>query len=239
MHPATPHDKLLQLYPGVHFLHGSIRMRPGVCINRNMMVLEHEGSLTLINPVRMNEAGLARLDALGKVTALVRLGDFHGLDDAFYLHRYQCDLRAQHGSRIKKRVAPTHFIEAGAPGPVPNSEYFVFPSATFPEAALLLREHHLLITTDSLQYYDKPLRHFSLPAKLAFRFLGFRRGLNIGPMWLKGVTPEGGSLKADFEQLLALDFDAVVGAHGVPMASGAKAALRAQVTRIFGPSPAR
>lgn len=234
MHPAaTRHDSLEQLFPGVYFLHGSIQMNPAVRINRNMIVLEHNGALTLINPVRLNDAGLAALDKLGKVTTLVRLGDFHGLDDAFYLERYACALHGQQGSRIYKRVPPTVFFEGGSPGPVPDSEYFVFSAATCPEAALLLKAHGLLITTDSLQHYDGPLRHFSLPAKLAFRFLGFHRGLNIGPMWLKGITPKGGSLKADFEKLLTLEFDAMVGAHGVPLRHGAKAALQAEVARVF------
>ena len=234
MHPAaTQHDPLQELYPGVHFLHGSIQMKPGVRINRNMIVLAHDGNLTLVNPVRLNEQGLAALDALGQVTEIVRLGDFHGLDDAFYLERYGCALRGQKGSRVYKSVPPTQFFEDGSAGPVPDSEFFVFAGAKFPEAALLLKQHGLLITTDSLQYYGKALRHFSLPAKMAFRFLGFHRGLNIGPMWLKGVTPEGSSLKAEFERLVSLEFDAVVGAHGEPLTRGARTAVKQEIARVF------
>jgi hypothetical protein len=40
-------------------------------------------------------------------------------------------------------------------------------------------------------------------------------------------------LKADFEQLLALDFDALVAAHGLLMESGAKAALEVEVQKRF------
>lgn len=235
MHPpATRHDALKQLFPGVYFLQGSIQMKPGVRINRNMVVLAHEGELTLINSVRLNDEGLAALDQLGKVTALVRLGDFHGIDDAFYLERYQCDLWGQQGSRVYKRVPPTRFFADGDAGPVPHARYFTFSAVTCPEAALLLTSHGLLITTDSLQYYGKQLRHFSLPAKMAFPFLGFHRGLNIGPMWLKGVTPEGASLTSDFERLATLEFDALVGAHGEPLMTGAKAALLKELTKVFG-----
>ncbi len=234
MHPAaTLHDALKQLFAGVYFLHGSIQMKPGVRINRNMLVLAHQGELTLINAVRMNNEGLNALDQLGKVTALVRLGDFHGLDDAFYMERYRCALRGQQGSRTYRSTPPTQTFSDGDAGPVPNSTYFAFTSATCPEAALLLANHGLLITTDSLQYYGKQLRHFSLPAKMAFPFLGFRRGLNIGPMWLKGVTPKGGSLRADFERLAALEFDALVGAHGEPLLTGARQALRDEIARVF------
>jgi len=235
MHPSvTRHDALSELFPGVYFLQGSIQMRPGVRINRNMIVLAHEGELTLINSVRLNEAGLAALDQLGKVAALVRLGDFHGMDDAFYIERYQCDLWGQKGTRVYKRVPPTHFFADGDVGPVPHASYFAFSAPSCPEAALLLASYGLLITTDSLQFYGKQLRHFSLLAKTAFPFLGFHRGLNIGPMWLKGVTPKGGSLQSDFERLAALEFDALVGAHGDLMRTGAKAALCDELLRVFG-----
>lgn len=98
MHPpAYPHDELMALYPGVYLLHGSIKMGPGVWMNRNMVVLKNGNDLILINPVRMNSQSLARLDKLGRVKYILRLGDFHGLDDAFYLDRYQCEFWAQAG----------------------------------------------------------------------------------------------------------------------------------------------
>ena len=85
--PAYPHDQIQNLYPGVFLLHGSIKMGPGMRMNRNMVILQSGPEITLINPVRMNEEGLTALDLLGKVSKIIRLGDFHGLDDEFYLNR--------------------------------------------------------------------------------------------------------------------------------------------------------
>lgn len=234
MYPSEyPHDQLETLYPGVYLLHGSIRMGPGMRMNRNMIILQHGRELTLINPVRMTEEGLAALDALGDVNNLLRLGDFHGLDDAFYLDRYKCTFWTQDGQATYKEPSPGAKICANAESPFPNSEFFIFDTAVHPEAALLLKEYKLLITTDSVQYHAD-WSYFTWVTKFAFKLLGFKPGINIGPPWLKRTTPKGSSLKGDFDKLMKLDFDAVVGAHGLPLASGAKELLQAEVRRVFG-----
>jgi hypothetical protein len=88
--PAYPHDELKLLHPNVYLLHGSIKMGPGMRMNRNMIVLKSGSGLSLINPVRMDSDGLLKLDSLGRVKHILRLGDFHGLDDEFYLAAYFC-----------------------------------------------------------------------------------------------------------------------------------------------------
>jgi len=87
--PAYPHDPIKEIYPDIYLVHGSIRMGPGLRISRNMIILRQGEDLTLINPVRLSAEGLNDLDALGKVINIVRLGDFHGLDNQFYIRRYK------------------------------------------------------------------------------------------------------------------------------------------------------
>ena len=231
--PAFPQDELSILYPGVYLLHGSIKMGPGMRMNRNMIVLKNDDELILINPVRMTEDGLARLDELGNVKFIFRLGDFHGLDDQFYLDRYKCELWAQDGQETYKVPKPDKIISPATESPFPGSLFFVFENAKYAEAALLLKSHKLLITTDSVQYHAD-WSYFSRFTKFAFKLIEFKAGLNIGPSWLKRVTPKGGTLKPDFDRLLALDFDSIVAAHGLHMKSGAKEALSAEVRRVFG-----
>ena len=96
----------------------------------------------------------------------------------------------------------------------------------------MLKSHKLLITTDSVQYHSD-WSYFTWFTKFAFKLLGFKIGVNIGPPWLKRVTAKGTSLKADFEKLLELDFDSIVAAHGLLMQSGAKQALKQEVSRVF------
>lgn len=231
--PAYPHDPIKQLYPGVYLLHGSIRMGPGMRLNRNMLILQQGDELTLINPVRMSEAGLEQLDTLGKVKKIIRLGDFHGLDDRFYLERYSCEFWCQKGQGTYPEPEASVYINGETTGPVADSEFFIFSSATFPEAALLLKRHKLLITTDAVQHHNG-WSYTSTITKFAFRLLGFKAGVNIGPPWLKRVTPKGGSMKGDFERLLVLDFDALIAAHGVLLGNGAKGLLQKEVQRAFG-----
>ena len=231
--PAYPHDDIETLFPGVWLVHGSIRMGPGMRMNRNMIILKHENELTLINPVRLNDEGLAKLDELGAVKRIMRLGDFHGLDDPFYLDRYQCEFWAQDGQDTYKTPQPTNIISSATDSPVPGSQFFIFEGARYPEAALFVSEHRFLITTDSVQYHAG-WRYFSWFTKIVFRLLGFKKGMNIGSFWLKRVTPKGGSLIDDFDHLLNLDFDALVAAHGMPLKSGAREAVRSEVVNTFG-----
>ena len=230
--PAYPHDELKAIYSDVYLLHGSIKMGPGMRMNRNMVVLKNGSDLILVNPVRMNGESLSKLDELGRVKYILRLGDFHGLDDAFYLDRYKCEFWAQTGQDTYKSPKASTIITANVEPPLPNSQFFIFESAKFPEAALLLKEHKLLITTDSVQYHAD-WSYFSGFTKFVFKLLGFKVGINIGPPWLKRVTPKGSSLKPDFEKLLSLDFDSIVAAHGLLLESGGRELLNHEVHRVF------
>jgi len=230
--PSYPHDEIKSLYPGVYLLHGSIKMGPGIRMNRNMLILNNAGELTLVNPVRMSEEGLSSLEKLGSVKNILRLGDFHGLDDSFYLDRYKCEFWAQDGQDTYKFPQPTKLVSAKSESPFPNSEFFIFETAKYPEAALLLKNHGLLITTDSVQYHAD-WSYFTWITKLVFKLMGFKVGINIGPPWLNRVTPKGNSMKSDFDKLLALDFDSIVAAHGLQLDSGAKEALNTEVNRVF------
>jgi len=230
--PAYPHNEIQTIFPDVFWVHGSIRVGPGMRMNRNMVILREGGDLTLINPVRLNDEGLARLDMLGQVVRVIRLGDFHGLDDQFYVDRYQCLFWAQAGQSVYENPVIDVLVDEAAPGPVKDSEFFVFRQSRFPEAALLLHRHRLLITTDSLQYH-KDWSYFSRFTKVVFKLMGFHRGMNIGGPWLKRATPPGGSLQLDFERLCELDFDAMIAAHGHMLRKGAKAAVKAEVRTRF------
>lgn len=230
--PAYPHDEIETLYPDVYLLHGSIKMGPGMRMNRNMIILKNSNELTLINPVRMSDDGLSKLDRLGEVKRVIRLGDFHGLDDPFYVNRYTCEFWAQAGQETYKSPLPTHQISNITDGPIPDSEFFIFESALYPEAALFLTGHKLLITTDSVQFYGD-WSYFSWFTKVAFKLLGFKIGINIGPPWLKRVTPKQGTLKHDFVRLLNLDFTSIIGAHGQQLKTVAKKSLRDEVNKIF------
>jgi hypothetical protein len=87
------------------------------------------------------------------------------------------------------------------------------------------------VTCDSVQNYERdPL--ISTVGKIVMYPMGFFTPCVIGPIWLKAVTPPGGSVRSDFERVLALDFDHLISAHGTPKVGGAKAALARNVERL-------
>ncbi|MEC7546992.1 MAG: hypothetical protein VXZ05_00080 [Pseudomonadota bacterium] len=62
--PAFPHQDIQELFPDVFWVHGSVRVGPGMRLNRNMLILREGRELTLVNPIRLSDAGLVDLDAL-------------------------------------------------------------------------------------------------------------------------------------------------------------------------------
>ena len=51
-------------------------LNPFVRLSRNMVVIRHQDELTLINSVRPTETTEKALDALGKVTHIMKIGSF-------------------------------------------------------------------------------------------------------------------------------------------------------------------
>lgn len=231
--PAQPHGDLESLGNDMWWVPGSMRMNWFLSISRNMVIVRHAGELTLLNPIRLDAAGEAALESLGEVRHLVRLGCFHGCDDAYLKQRYGATFWCQTGSRRYPEPVPDQVLEEGGELPLPDAQLLVFREVKRPECALLIRRGPgLLVTCDSLQHYADWSRH-SLVARLMLPRMGFSRSLLVGPLWKKFQTPEGGSLRPDYERLLALDFDAFVSAHGQPLLSGAKTAARAAVEKAY------
>ena len=227
-HPAPfPHGALLPLVDDVHYLVGSVRMGPGVRIGRTMTVLVHEGELTLVNAIRLQDLG--PLEALGRVAHVVKIG-IHGMDDAFYAKACGATRWALPGVDLPEPVERLSVDNL----PVPWVSLFSFEHTVQPEGALLAdRDGGVLITCDSVQNWPDT-EQCSLLAKPLTSIMGFNaRPAQIGPPWRKGMTPPGGSLKEDFERMCQLPFRHLVGGHGKPLMGGAKEALMATVSATF------
>lgn len=233
--PVYPHDPIQEIAPDLFMVRGSVRLNALGRITRNMAVIRHEGGLSLVDPIRLDGAGEQALLALGKIERILRLGPMHGLDDPYYVERFGAELWAPGESeqypepKVQQRLVP------GALLPFPDAEVFLF-AAKQPEAALLVkgprRDPAVLLTCDAMQHYGD-YRHNSLILRLLMPFIGFPRTTLVGPIWLKMMTPPGGSLQKDFERLAALDFDALLSAHGSFLPHGAKAAVAAAVRKVF------
>ena len=231
--PAQPHGAIQKLTDDVHFVRGTMRMNALMSIARNMIIVRHAGQLTLLNAVRLSEAGEKELEALGKVKHVMRLGPFHGIDDPYYVRRYGARFWTLDGCGAPLPALDER-IHAGATPPMLGARFFVFEHTRKPEAVLHLdADGGSLLTCDSFQHHPD-LSGNSLMAKLFMTVMGFKRPANIGRMWLKAMQPRAGSLKADFDRLLELRFERLLAAHGGPLETGAHAAAAATVARIYG-----
>lgn len=224
---ATPHGELLPIFDDAWWLTGTVKFNPVIRLARNMAVLRNGRELTLINAIRLDDAGLKKLEALGDVAHVMRIG-IHAMDDAFYLDRYG----AKYWSVDRGGLAPsTTELTEDCALPFPDAEVFRFRDTVEAEAAILVRrEGGLLITCDSVQHWA-PSPLMSLSAKMITRVMGFQKPAQIGPPWKKIMTPKGGTLKPDFERLAGLGFDKLIGAHGGLLERDATDALRATIRR--------
>lgn len=226
--PAYPHGSLDEVFDGLFFLRGTIRVGPGVSVTRNMVVVKQGDELVLVNSVRLNEEGEAALEQLGKVRHLVRLGAFHGADDAYYVHRYKPTFWAPKGQNHAAGLSADRDLRDGE-SPIDGSGVFTFQHGKQPEAALLIeREGGVIVPCDAYQNWTT-FEGCSAIGKLMLRAMGFGPTLIGGP-WTNAM---GRRVKEDFDVLVERDFRHLLPAHGEPIVGTANEGLRAAMRHRF------
>lgn len=241
--PAVePHGPIEELFEAVFMVHGTITLfsaGPDYQVNRNMVILRDgasgngTGALTLIHSVRLDATGEAALEALGTIKHVMRLGAMHGQDDAYYVNRYGAKFWCHANTPVYREPVSDHVLSAGCELPVANAELFAFELPMAPETALLIRrDGGLLITADSLQHHEA-YTNCSPPMVERMKAAGFDLTTIVGPIWQQRLTPKGGTLKPDFDRLLALDFKHHISAHGALARNTAHALAEAAVAKAF------
>ncbi|MCA9714110.1 MAG: hypothetical protein H6713_24985 [Myxococcales bacterium] len=240
--PVYPHGALEEVFPDIFVVKGSLRM-PGplpVRFSRNMVVIRQGGALTLVNSMRLDDAGLAALERLGTVAHVVRLAGFHGMDDPFYKRRYDAKIWAVKGMvyapgfDAMKTPAERGYFHADVYAdestalPLEGAALICFDCKAGEGVLRLDRDGGILVTGDSLQNWDRADRFFNWPATLMMRMMGFIKPYNLGPGWLKAAEPRADELAS----ILTLEFEHVLPAHGVPVIGGAREKYRPAIERF-------
>ncbi|MFT5712472.1 MAG: hypothetical protein ACJAVV_003686 [Alphaproteobacteria bacterium] len=99
--PAARHSEVKNVYGDIYSVRGKMTSTPSrplferifLYYSRTMTIVRRKNNddifeLTLINTIRLNDKTLAKLSEHGGIRHVVRLGAFHGVDDAFYVQRY-------------------------------------------------------------------------------------------------------------------------------------------------------
>jgi hypothetical protein len=215
-------------------------------INRNMVVLRHnKRELTLINPVRLDADGEARLLQLGGIARIIRLAPNHGTNhDRYYIDKFPQVRRwapARSAADSHDPNLPVHRLLTDDDDAIlPACHVFCFQETAQPECALLILQDYvgnLLVTSDSLQSHQaNPLVNMPVRAKLAAE--GMLAGkIHISSAWLRSASHTRShrqkALRGEFERLLRLDFARMVGSSGTMVYEGAKEGTVLAVERTF------
>jgi|MEHZ01.4.fsa_nt_MEHZ011011141.1_4 hypothetical protein len=228
---AMKHGDLEEISPNVFFVTGSCSIRRPLPMkfSRNMTVVREGNELTLINTVRLNDAGLEQLDALGQVKHVIRIAGFHGMDDPFYKDRYGAkvwSVDAVYNSSFEPDPKPEDiYLEADVvlSGetilPISSARIVAINSSVPKEALLLLeRDGGILISGDCLQSWSETDQYFSFIGKKMMKKAGFIKAHNVGPAWLKFAKPD----KTEMKNILNVEFQNLLPAHGKPVVGSAK-----------------
>jgi hypothetical protein len=232
--PALPHGDIQEVFPDVFFVTGTMQtvlMGAHWHFSRNMTIVREGTALTLINTVRLDDAGLAQLDALGTVKNVVKIGALHGLDDAFYKQRYGATLWAPAGMPHDHGLTADKLLEPGGEMPFAGASLFVFEATKLPECIVRIdREGGILVACDALQNWVGPDAFFSEESRKMMTDMGFFQSANIGPVWIKVNEPQA----QDFVRLRDVPFRHVLCGHGVPLRDTAHEAFQTRFRQVFG-----
>ena len=233
---VLPHDPPKQIAEDLFVIHGCVKPNAVVRFTRNMTIVRDQGQLTLINPVRMDDAGLLALEKLGKIAHVLRLGPMHGRDDSFYVDRYSAEFWSFEGGTTYTTPVIKQVLSEGGALPFSNAKLFELKHVVEPEGVILLeRSPGILLTCDAIQSYTTfpHMPHTNWLARRMLPLLGFNRETLIGPLWMKLAVKDRDGIKAEFERLLKLDFDQLLSAHGTFVPKNAHAEVARAFVKVF------
>jgi hypothetical protein len=232
--PALPHGRMEEIFPDVFFVTGAMKaelMNSHWQFSRNMTIVREGDALTLINSVRLDDAGLAELDTLGRVVNVVKIGALHGRDDAFYRRRYNANFWALPGTLHEHGLMADKELRPGGEMPFAGCNVFEFSTTKRPECILRIdRAGGILVASDSLQNWVAPDEFFSDESRQKMTEMGFFQSANFGPLWMQVNEPKA----TDFVRLRELSFRHVLCGHGAPLRDTAKEAYSARIQNVFG-----
>jgi hypothetical protein len=228
---ALPHGEIFKVVDDVYCVLGTnIIMHGGMQIkaSRTMTIIRENNDLTLVNSIRLNHNGLQQLQKLGLVKNVIRLGAFHGRDDAFYQTTYGAKLYAFGQMDFSHGEALDYDLSQGSP--IVPSHIIEFKTTKFKEALLLIKKAGgILISCDSIKNWQDKDQFFSDETFDMLKHAGSIGTAKIDPTWLKAMAPAKDELKT----ISDLDFSILISAHGPALTDQPKRWLKKEIDRVL------
>ena len=232
--PGSVFGTLEQVFDDIWWAWGTVKFAPGIVFPRNMTIVREPDGLVVIHPVMMPEDEQRKVEALGPIKHVVRLGAFHGMDDLAYQRRYGATTWLAPGVDTHPELRRDRELVPGGELPIAGATLHSIEASKTPELLMLLPRHDgVLLACDSVQNWETTTGCSFLGGTMA-RMMGFRGRACIGPGWRKQCEPKDGvGFKNDFERILGLDFRHALGGHGAPILNTAKDDLRTQANKLY------
>lgn len=219
--PAWPHSKIKEILPNIFFVMGTnVTQYEGVTLqhSRNMIIVRNLDKLSLINAVRLTENGLKELTSLGKIENVIKIGSFHGRDDAFYLENYHAKLWSLPNMEHENNRNADYILTPDSLMPFDNCGIIPFNSSKFPEAILHIQQDDgMLITCDSIKNWLTTDEFFSDSTAKIYEQQGIFGCASINKIWLQATQID----KSELLALKKLHFCHLLSAHGQPLLNNA------------------
>lgn len=229
---ARQNSEIKEIFTNIYFVTSTHKYHDGVEQQHscNMIIIRNKGKLSLINTVRLDEAGLRELDALGEVENVIKIGSFHGANDAFYLDRYAAKLWALQGMEHANNKTTDFELTPKGRMPFPDCSLFIFEASRYPEGVLHIeREGGILITCDSVKNWVTEDEFFSETTANKYKGKGFFGPATVSTEWQNATQVNA----SNFRQLNLMTFNHLLSAHGVPLLNTAHKALEETIASKF------
>ncbi|MDI1448565.1 DUF4336 domain-containing protein [Polyangium sp. 6x1] len=225
---GRPMAELVSLAEDLWAAEHPVRMPGGVRMDTRMTVVRLPGEkLWIHSPIPIDDTLAAALAKLGTVSYLVAPNLYHNLFLGRASERFpEARVFAPPGLREK---IPSLRIDEVLSGEAPAAWAGVFEqrhvagAPQMEEVVFLHRPTKTLVVSDLVFNIERPE---GLATKLVLTMMGTRGKLARSRMWTF-ITKDKAAWNASVREVLALDFDRLIMAHGEVVAEGAKDRVRA------------
>lgn len=224
--PLLPHLDITEKVEGVYELTGTMKLFGLFRYSRNMHIIKTEDGVALVNPVRADDKTLRRIEEIGPIKHIYKIGQLHNVDIPFYMDKYAPKLWKIEGDPTLDHLKADHYFEDGQKASPCGSKLRILKNSKLKEAVLIHPSAGgTLISCDAfVNMGPDPMANWLTNTLQKL----LPSPVYVGPNWIKFAKPSGG----DLLELLSDDFENLLTAHGAAVLGDAKEKLTSYVKQL-------